>query len=90
MKLSWDENKRQKVLLERGLDMADVPQIFARTNFTDQDSRIDYGEVRQVTTGFLNDRLCVVVWTLREAVYHIMSLRKANDREKGHFKKRVD
>jgi uncharacterized protein len=90
MKLSWDENKRQKVLLERGLNMADVPEMFEHTHFTDQDSRIDYGEIRQVTTGFLNARLCVVVWTLREAVHHIISLRKANDREKASFKKRVD
>jgi uncharacterized protein len=90
MKLSWDENKRQKILRERGLDMANVPEIFGSVHFTQEDKRIDYGEIRQVTTGFLNTRLCVVVWTQRDAVCHIISLRKANDREKTSFKTRVD
>jgi uncharacterized protein len=90
MKLSWDENKRQKVLKERGLDMADVLEIFENAHFTAEDNRTDYGEVRHVTTGFLNSRLCVVVWTLRDPVHHIISLRKANDREKARFKNRVD
>lgn len=89
MELSWDENKRQKVLQERGLDMANVPEVFGGAHFTDLDDRVDYGEVRFVTTGFLNRRLCVVVWTPRAAARHIISLRKANDREKASFERRM-
>ena len=90
MKLSWDENKRLRVLKERGLDMADVPEIFNGAHFTDLDNRIDYGEVRYVTTGFLNLRLCVMVWKPRDTMHHVISLRKANDREKARFEKRMD
>jgi uncharacterized protein len=89
MKLSWDEAKRQKVLELRGLDFAQVTELFSTINFTDRDDRHDYGEERFVTTGFLTGRLCVLVWTPRERIRHIISLRKANDREKERFKKRM-
>lgn len=89
MILSWDENKRQKVLLERGLDLADVAVIFESSHFTDQDLRVEYGEDRFVTTGYFKLRLCVVVWTPRGEFHHIISLRKANEREKASFERRM-
>jgi uncharacterized protein len=70
--------------------MANVHKIFNGAHFTELDDRFDYGEVRYITTGFLNSRLCVVVWTPRETVHHVISLRKSNDREKAHFERRMD
>ncbi len=89
MQLTWDEAKREKTLLERGLDMADVQQMFLGRYVTNPDVRFDYGEDKFVTYGFLNGRLCAVVWTLRSQSRHIISLRKTNDREQSSFKKRL-
>jgi uncharacterized protein len=89
MLLSWDEVKRQKILQDRGLDMADAIHVFNSLSATERDNRLDYGEERFVTFGFLNQRLCAVVWTPRENIRHIISMRKTNDREQKKFKARL-
>ena len=50
----------------------------------EQDVRIDYGEARFVAMGpvtALADRICVVVYTWRNAQRRLISFRKANDEE---------
>lgn len=85
MKLSWDEAKRQATLDERGLDFAFAAELFAGDELTSEDARFDYGERRFISFGFVRTRLCVVVWTPRGDGRHIISMRKANDREKKWF-----
>ncbi len=82
MKLSWDEAKRRATLTERGLDFAFAAEMFGVHEYIIEDVRNDYGEKRFVSLGFMNSRLCVVVWTPRGGGRHIISMRKANDREK--------
>lgn len=89
MELSWDEAKRLKILSERALDLADAHQIFVGFHLDELDERFDYGEERVVTTGYLNDRLCVLVWTTRMKTRRVISLRKANEREQEKFKTRM-
>jgi uncharacterized protein len=52
--------------------------------------RKDYGEPRFITIGSLDGRMVVSVWTPRGAVRRIISLRKANDREKALYGSRLD
>jgi uncharacterized protein len=85
MKLSWDEAKKQATLRARGLDFASVTELFDGLHFTAEDTRRDYGESRYVSAGRIAGRLCVVVWTPRDGSQHIISLRKANDREQKRF-----
>jgi uncharacterized protein len=85
MKLSWDEAKRQYTLDERGLDFANAADVFVGDTFTSEDFRFDYGENRFISFGHINSRLCVVVWTARGDAHHIISMRKANDREQKWF-----
>lgn len=85
MELEWDEEKRQRTLNERGLDFADIVDFDFVTGHTTRDSRFEYGETRNVTVGYLHDRLCVLCWTLREGHFRVISLRKANDREKRNY-----
>lgn len=87
MKLSWDEAKRQATLARRGLDFSSALELFAGLHFTAEDLRADYGERRFVSAGFIAMRLCVAVWTPRDEARHIISMRKANDREKKRFAK---
>ena len=89
MELSWDDSKRRKILVERGLDIAQAQQIFDGARLDKIDSRFEYGEVRIVTFGFLDERLCVLVWTERDNRCRLISLRKANEREQEKFKARM-
>ena len=80
--LEFDQDKRDKTLQERGLDFARAAEVFASIHFTGQDTRVEYAEDRFITVGWLNTRLIVLVWTPRGEVRRIVSMRKANDREK--------
>lgn len=58
--------------------------------FTGQDTRMDYEEDRFITVGWLFERLVVLVWTPRGEARRIISMRKANDREKALFAKYLE
>ena len=49
------------------------------------DDRFDYGEPRFITVGLLGARMVVVVWTPRGADRHVISTRKANEREQRRY-----
>ena len=89
MKIEFDPNKRSKTLVERGLDFADAAGVFEGIHFTVLDDRQDYIENRFITIGWLLGAQVVLVWTLRGDVYRIISMRKANDREKELFAKNI-
>jgi uncharacterized DUF497 family protein len=77
-------------LLERGLDFAHAEQLFAGVHFTSQDLRVDYAEDRFITVGFLQAKLVVLVWTPRGELRRIISMRKANEREKAFYTQYLD
>ena len=91
MKITYDPVKRDRTLLERGLDFEDAAKVFAGQAFTLLDERQDYGEDRYQTMGLLDGRLVMVVWTPRgndRQDRRVISMRKCNDREKELFEKR--
>ena len=51
---------------------------------------MDYPEDRFISVGLLDTRLVVLVWTQRGEVRRIISMRKANDREKKIYAKYLD
>ena len=81
MKIEFDPAKRNLALENRGLDMARANEIFSVQTLTAADDRLDYGEQRFITIGFLEARMVVLVWTPRGGARRIISLRKANERE---------
>jgi uncharacterized DUF497 family protein len=83
--LEFDQDKRDKTLKERELDFARAAEVFAGIHFTGQDTRVGYAEDRFITVGWLDARLIVLVWTPRGEVRRIISMRKANDREKALY-----
>jgi hypothetical protein len=90
MKLEFDPAKRDKTLAERGLDFARASEIFDGLHLTGQDTRQDYTEDRFITVGHLEGRLVVLVWTPRGDLRRIISMRKANDREKAFYDRYVE
>jgi uncharacterized DUF497 family protein len=45
---------------------------------------------RFITMGHLDDRLVVLVWTPRDDVRRVISMRKANEREKAFYDRYMD
>ena len=62
--------------------MARAGEVFDGPTLTVEDDRRDYGEARFITIGFLDNKMVVLVWTLRNSSYRIISMRKANERER--------
>jgi uncharacterized DUF497 family protein len=66
MKRPFDENKRRRLIRERGIDLADAHQIFDGPTYTLRDARRDYGEARYFSVGFVAGRMYVIIWTRRD------------------------
>ncbi|MEJ0099842.1 MAG: BrnT family toxin [Pseudomonadota bacterium] len=56
-------------------------EVFAGPTLTRPDDRHDYGELRFVTTGWLDSKLVVFVWTPRGKARRIISMRHCHERE---------
>ena len=83
MPIEFDTAKRTATLKARGLDMARADEeVFAGATLTVEDDRQDYGEDRFITIGFLDATMVVLVWTPRDAAHRVISMRKANERER--------
>ena len=88
MDVEFDAAKRVATLDARGLDMARAGEVFRGATLTITDDRRDYGESRFITIGFLDCRMVVLVWTPRPNAYRIISMRKANERERRLYQPR--
>lgn len=85
MAIIFDPAKREKTLKERGLDFADAEAVLDGPVWDFPDDRADYGEQRITAIGLLGERMVVIVWTRRGADRHIISMRKANEREQAKY-----
>ena len=90
MKISYDPQKRASTLLLRGLDFDDATKVFASRTIEYEDDRRDYGETRFITFGLLKGRMLALVWTSRGDARHIISMRKANEREQKIYEVELD
>ena len=57
---------------------------------TFEDQRIAYGEQRYITLGHLEGRLVVIAHTPRGENIRIISMRKANNRERKAYEERLE
>ncbi len=75
---------------EHGCDFADAADIFMGNHLEIKDERRDYGEPRFIVMGYIKNRVMVAVYTCRGTeTIRIISLRKANSREKERFESAV-
>ena len=85
MVVEFDAAKRDATLEVRGLDMARAGEVFSGATLTVEDDRLDYGEDRFITIGFLDKRMVILVWTPRSGARRIISMRKANESEQALY-----
>jgi len=87
MEYEWHEQKRQATLQERGIDFVIVKSLNWETALTTTDIRHDYSETRYVTLGLIHNRLHVCAWCYRGDKIRVISLRKANAKERKNYDK---
>jgi uncharacterized protein len=85
MRVTYDPEKREQTLRERGLDFEDAEMVFSGVTLEVEDTRRMYGEVRIICYGLLAGRMVVVGYTPRGADRHVFSMRKANAREQARI-----
>lgn len=85
MRYEWDEGKRTANLVRHGVDFAVAEDFAWDTAVETIDDRFDYGEERWIALGDIHERLHVLVYTNRADVVRIISLRKANRRERVFY-----
>ena len=84
MEIEFDPAKRALTLKDRGLDFLDAPRLFEGRSLTVVDDRVDYGEVRFISYGFVGAAAIAVVWTDRDEVMRIISMRRMHLEEIEH------
>ena len=90
MRVTFDPAKRQRTLLDRGIDMNRAREVFNGVHMTRIDDRRDYGEPRFVTVGWLDARLVVLVWTPKRRSKRIISMRHCHEREAKRIRTQLE
>lgn len=89
MTYEWDEQKRQANSVKHGVDFSLVEEFDWETAIDNEDDRKNYGEPRRVAMGLIDHRLHVLTYTYRRQTIRIISLRKANDRERTYYENKT-
>ena len=79
--IAFDAAKDQANIAKHGVSLSRAADFVMEMARVSQDDRADYGEERLVAVGPLDNRLYVMIFTLRDGTIRVISLRKANRRE---------
>lgn len=90
MRFTWDPEKSERNLAERGFDFAFAASAFGGPTLERIDTRQDYGEVRRIALGVADEIPLTIVYTDRaeagEVVRRIISARVSNRRERQAYR----
>jgi hypothetical protein len=81
MRITFDPAKNDRNIAERGLSFERVADLEWDAAVAIEDTRRDYGERRLRVLARLDGRLHVAVITMRDDATHVISFRKANEKE---------
>ena len=82
----WDEIKAAANVHRHAVPFEYATRIFLDEHRLDEvDDRHDYGETRRMTLGRIEERVFIVVYTVRAHVIRLISARKANGRETRRY-----
>lgn len=87
MEITFDPEKSKRNLRERGLGFEMVAEFELGSAIYAADTRKDYGEVRTRDLGFIGDTLYALVFTVRGSSLRVISLRRANRKERNRYEK---
>jgi uncharacterized protein len=87
VEIEFDADKDVANIEKHGMSLALSKAVFDGVFIEKEDSRKLYGEARMIAKGFVLNRLSVCIYTWRDGVRRIISLRKANRREQNAYYK---
>jgi uncharacterized DUF497 family protein len=85
MRLSYDPAKSKRNKVERGLAFDLAEEFDWSSALIVEDRRIDYEERRYQALGSIGEHLHMLVFTPRGGTVHVISLRRANQRERTRY-----
>lgn len=91
MEFEWDEAQNQRNIAKHGVSFEKARVIFDGDTLTRVDESYHYDEIREISVGMVEGVLFLtVVHTDTETGnIRLISARRANKRERGHYEKRL-
>ncbi len=81
MEIEFDPGKDRLNVEKHGISLAEVVEFDWDTAEIEEDLRFIYAEKRFEATGWLGNRLHVIIYCKRGIATRVISFRKANDRQ---------
>ncbi len=82
MQYEWDYDKDSINIAKHGVSLAIIETFEWGSARVVIDDRRNYGETRYIANGFIQERLHIIIFTLRNDIaVRVISVRKANKRE---------
>ena len=85
MRFTYDPAKSERNLAERGIAFDLAEEFDWSTALIAEDTRKNYAERRYQSLGWISEHLYMLVFTTRDGVVHVISLRRANKRERSRY-----
>jgi hypothetical protein len=86
----WDDTKNALNIAKHGVSFELAQRIFDGAVLTVRDDRKDYGEVRKVSIGMVDDiAVLTIVHTDRQGKVRIISARPASERERRRYEEAI-
>ncbi len=87
MHIEFSPAKNQANIAKHGMELGRATLFLWESALILADTRKDYGEPRFIARGLIGNRLHVLIFTHRGSALRIISLRKANAKERGSYEK---
>jgi uncharacterized protein len=86
MEFEWDEAKNQLNQQKHRISFEEAQEIFLGVVFTSISDKLDYGEIREISIGSIqNIAIVAVIHTDRNGKIRIISARKAKPKERRKY-----
>ena len=85
----WDEKKRFANYIKHNVDFLDAERFEWASAIETIYNRADYKEERWIALGFIDNRLHVLIYAIRGDHIRLISLRKANSRERKYYEEKT-
>ncbi len=86
MEFEWNERKNELNIRKHGVGFLSAARVFDGSVFTFIDNRKDYGEIRYVSIGKVEETELYVVYAIRNSRHRIISARRANQNERRRYR----
>jgi uncharacterized DUF497 family protein len=87
MKFEYDKNKSQFNKEKHGIDFVDVQNLWQDENALIVPANIIDDEVRYALISILKDKCYTAIFTLRDEIYRIISVRRCRKNEEKNYEK---